>query len=161
MKRCEICNLPFWNEEQLKQHIDWHNCSKSFACTHCGRGFVKNARRELHEHTCDNNSHRQHHAQQWIQHGECITTVNFKLIESAFNGVVRGYRYKFPTDNHLDSLKKLSDILHGGCKMNYQGKLWGTKIVQMAYWSESCISQSYGCNQPPYFQTLPLESYAS
>ena len=91
MKRCEIRNLPFWNEEQLRQHIGWHKCSKTFPCTYCGRGFVKNERRKLHEQTCDNNSHRQHRSPQRIQHGEGITTENFKLFESAFNGVVTNF----------------------------------------------------------------------
>ena len=165
MKRCEICNLPFWNEEQLRQHIDWHNCPKTFACTHCGRGFVKSVRRKLHEKTCDNNSHRQHRAPQRTQHGGCITTGKFKLFESAFNGVVRGYRYKFPTDNQVDSLQKLSDILHGDAKRiikeSYEEQKlfkWhiGLKAVFHKATDETIITEP-----PPYFQTLPLESYAS
>ena len=114
MKRCEICNLPFWNEEQIRQHIGWHNCSKNFTCTHWDEDFFKKERRKLHEQMCDNNSHRQHRAPQRIQNGECITTGKFKLFESAFNGVIRGYRYKFPTDNHqIDSLKNFPKYCMG------------------------------------------------
>ena len=166
MKRCEICNLPFWNEEQLRQHIGWHNCSKTFTCTHCGRGFVKNERRKLHEKTCDNNSHRQHCAPQRIQHGEGITTGKFKLFESALNGVVRGYRYEFPTDNHqIDSLKKLSEILHGDAKRiikeSYdEQKLFKWHIGLKAVFHKA-MDVSLITDQPPYFQTLPLESYLS
>ena len=69
MKRCEICNLPFWDERQLRQHIDGHNRPKQFPCTHCGRGLVKSIRRKLHERTCDNNSHLQNCVKQEKQHG--------------------------------------------------------------------------------------------
>ena len=165
MKRCEICNLQFWNQKQLERHTDGHGRPKTFACSHCGREFVKSVRRKLHEQTCDNNTHRQHHVQQGTQHGKGITTGKFKLFESAFNGVVRGYRYQFQTLHPIDYLQKLSELLHGDAKQiitesKEEHKLFKWYIGLRAVFHKA-IDEAVLTEPAPYFQTLPLESYVS
>ena len=84
-------------------------------------------------------------------------------IELNFDGSRSVYRDKFPTDHEIDHFQKLSEVLNGDAKQimkeSYEDQTWfkcciGARVVFRKADNETIITEP-----PPYFQTLPLESY--
>ncbi len=93
MKRCPECRREFWNDKNLKEHIEAHNRLREFICSYCQKSFFKRARKNLHERTCDSNPDRKIREHRQIGRGS--TTDNLVRDQEAFSGAIRRYRYYF------------------------------------------------------------------
>ena len=58
--KCEFCQMPFFKEQALKDHVQSVHMNKKFDCTMCDKSFSQKAQLKKHEavhgepkHICD------------------------------------------------------------------------------------------------------------
>ena len=95
--RCDECNLPFWSREQLQKHSKTHTRKKKLICSHCTKKFSRSDHLKMHTRSCDKNplkNNVERKSTTTLQVGRGVKG-DFKLIQSAFKGVLQEWRYNF------------------------------------------------------------------
>ena len=164
MKRCPQCSRIFWNDKNLKAHIETHNRLREFICSYCQKSFFKRVRKNLHERTCDSNPDRKIRERQQIGRGS--TTDNLVLDQEAFNGAIRRYRYYFEGGlSVIEYDTKLREMILNEVKRIIELLLVHEEFFKWHVGLKSVFHKATNpeilTDPPPYFKTLPLESYKS
>ena len=98
---CRMCDLVFYEQENLMKHTLSHSGEKKKSCVYCKKTIERTQNLKYHQQTCDSNIDRKKHD---LQHGGggYVADNGFKLVHTALGNVFTLYRKPLNTKNFND-----------------------------------------------------------
>ncbi len=99
---CDVCDVIFYVEENLLQHVKEHSGEKK-SCMHCKKKIKRAQNLKYHQQTCVHNADRKKPNMQHGGGGDAVDK-GFRLVESALGKFLVLYRKPLNTVN-IDDVK--------------------------------------------------------